>query len=41
MPRIHRWGSPGAPGGDSDAAAQLYEQAQKHADDVYYGLEPF
>ena len=27
--------------GDSDAAAQLYQQAQKHAEDVYYGLEPF
>jgi uncharacterized protein DUF4157 len=27
--------------GDSDDAAQLYNQMQKHADDVYNGLEPF
>ena len=27
--------------GDSPAAAQLYDQAQKHADDVYNGLEPY
>jgi hypothetical protein len=27
--------------GDSDAAAQAYEQSLKHAEDVYNGLEPF